>query len=137
MRKSLIIAALGLGACTTTPAMESALAPLAGQPVQLVFEQLGPPASSTQVGADTVYVWNSAKMVRGVSTQANLIPPAPSSDGVPANGTFSGAPVPYTCDLRIVADADGRIEDWQFGEQTGGCRDSARKLRQLALADPR
>ena len=139
MRLTLIISALGLGACTTTPAMETALAPLTGQPVQRVFEQLGPPSSYTPVGADIAYEWRSAKTVRGAALRGNTMgAPMAGSDGAPAYAASgSGVAVPYTCDVRIVADAQGRIKDSQFGEQTGGCRESARKLRQLAYSEPR
>src|SRR6187455_1258360 len=65
MRLTVIIAALCLGACATTPAMDTALAPLTGQPVQLVLDQLGPPSSSTPAGTDTIYQWYSTKMVHG------------------------------------------------------------------------
>jgi len=135
MRKTLIIAALGLGACATPPAMDAALAPLTGQPVQLVIEQLGPPVRTTQAGTDTVYEWSKTKVVAGASSRANLIPPAPSADGSSANGTFSGMAVPYACDVMIIADAEGRIQKSYFGEETGGCRETAGKLRRLALAD--
>jgi hypothetical protein len=52
----------------------------------------------------------------------------------PSGGQFAGPPVPYTCDVRILADSQGRIKDSQFGEETGGCRESARKLSQLAYS---
>ena len=137
MRMTLIFAALGLSACATAPTMETALAPLTGQPVQLVFDQLGSPSSSTPAGADTVYLWQTAKMVHGGAPRGTLGAAAPPSPDAPSSGTFAGPPVPYTCDLMIVADGEGRIKDSRFGEQTGGCRASARKLSQLALADPR
>ena len=130
MRKTLIIAALGLGACTTTPAMQTALAPLDGQPVQLVFEQLGPPSSAAPYGTGTIYHWRSGKFVHSASTRANLR--APSEGGAPAYG---GMAAPYTCDLRVLADASGTIMNWDFEEQTGGCTEPAGKLRQLALAE--
>jgi hypothetical protein len=132
MRLTVIIAALGLGACTTTPAMQAALAPLTGQPVERVVAQLGPPTSATPAGADTVYLWHRAKTVHGGPMRA-------TTTGAPAEPTpaYAGPPVPYTCDVRIVADSDGRIKESQFDEQTGGCRESARSLNQLAWAEPR
>ncbi|MBO9516537.1 MAG: hypothetical protein J7493_00570 [Porphyrobacter sp.] len=132
MRLTVTLALLSLGACTTNPAMETALAPLSGQPVQLVVAQLGPPTSSMPAGSDTVYEWRSAKFVYSASTRANLGPA--SEGGAPAYG---GMAAPYTCDIKVLADAQGRIKDTQFGEQTGGCRESAKKLSQLAYADPR
>ena len=137
MRKTVVIAALSLGACATTPAMESALAPLAGQPVQVAIERLGTPSSSRTLAADTVYEWHRAKMVRGTPNGTFLGAASPPSEDAPTSGLFPGPPVPYTCDVRIVTDADGRIKVAQFSEQSGGCRESARKLSQLALADPR
>ena len=137
MRLTVIIAALCLGACATTPAMDTALAPLTGQPVQLVLDQLGPPSSSTPAGTDTIYQWYSTKMVHGTpSSRFNGSASAPSEDA-PTPGQFAGPPVPYTCDVRILADSEGRIKDSQFGEESGGCRESARKLRQLAYSEPR
>ena len=130
MRVFVILAALGLSACATSPGMETALAPLDGQPVQLVFEQLGPPSSATPYGAGTLYHWRSGRFVYSASTRANLR--APSEGGAPAYG---GMAAPYTCDLRVLADASGTITDSNFDEQTGGCRESAGKLRHLALAD--
>jgi hypothetical protein len=135
MRLTSIVAALGLSACASTPTMESALAPLTGQPVQLVVEQLGPPSSYAPAGADTVYEWRRAKTVSGAIARGGTMATAPS-DGAPAYGASgSVVAVPYTCDVWILADAEGLIKDSQFGEQTGGCRESARKLRQLALAE--
>lgn len=132
MRLTLIIAALGLGACTATPAMNTALAPLSGQPVQLAFERLGPPSSATPAGADTVYEWHKAGTVRGIPMRA-------TTTGAPAQPApaYAGPPVAYTCDVRIVADGQGRIRHAQFAEQTGGCRESARALSQLAYSEPR
>lgn len=132
MRLTVIFTALGLGACTTTPAMDSALAPLDGQPVQLVLERLGPPSSLTPTGAGAVYEWRSGKYVYGAGTRANLR--APSEGGAPAYG---GMATPYGCDIRILVDAQGTIRDAQFGEQAGGCREPASKLREVALAEPR
>lgn len=132
MRLTVILAALALGACTTTPAMESALAPLAGRPVQLVFGQLGLPSSSAPVGQDTVYEWHRAKLVHGAVSRATAV----GAGSQLSFGGSSGA-VPYTCHVRILADGEGRIKDWQFGEQTGGCRESARSLSQLANLEPR
>ena len=70
MRLTVIITALGLGACTTTPAMQTALAPLTGQPVERVVAQLGPPTSATPIGADTVYQWHRARTVHGAPMRA-------------------------------------------------------------------
>ena len=134
MRMTLILAALGLGACTTAPAMESALAPLTGQPVQLVFDQLGPPSTSTPAGADTVYDWHRARPVSGTPASGSLVAPVAEGENTMTSGFYPGPPVAYSCDVRIVADGYGRIKDWQFGEQTGGCRESARSLRQVADA---
>ncbi len=132
MRHTVIIAALVLGACTANPRMETALAPLNGQPVELVLAQLGPPTSVTPNAAGTVYEWRSGRVVHSASTRANLR--APSEGGAPAYG---GMAAPYGCEVRILVDAQGRIADSRFGEQTGGCRESARKLGQLAYAGPR
>ena len=137
MRKTLVIAVFSLGACTTTPAMESALAPLAGQPVEVAIEHLGTPASATAYGAGTIYEWHAAKTVHGTPSSRFLGSASAPSEDAPTPGLFPGPPVPYTCDVRILAGADGRIKDAQFSEQSGGCRESARKLSQLALADPR
>jgi hypothetical protein len=131
----IIVAALGLSACSTTPPMQSALAPLAGQPVQLVFDRLGPPSSATPAGTDTVYRWYSSKPVHGAASRGTLMASAPGSQNGESSGLYPGPAVPYTCDVSIVADSEGRIKDSQFGEQTGGCRETAGKLRQLALAD--
>src|SRR5688500_8248595 len=103
MRLTLIVAALGLSACATTPAMDSTLANLTGQPVQRVFEQLGPPSSSTAAGADTVHRWYSTKMVPAGVQRGYLAPAAPPSPDAPTSGTFPPPPVPYTCDVMIVA----------------------------------
>ena len=129
MRLTVIIAALSLGACTTAPAMQTALAPLTGQPVERVIAQLGPPTATTPAGSDTIYQWHRASTVHGGPMRATTTG-APAEPGV----AYAGPPVPYTCDLRIVADSEGRIRHSQFGEQTGGCRESARSLRQLAYA---
>jgi len=137
MRLTVIIAALGLSGCATAPAMDTALAPLTGQPVQLVFDQLGPPSSATPAGTDTIYQWYSTKTVHGTPSSRFLGAASAPSGDAPTPGLFPGPPVPYTCDVRILADRDGRIKDTQFGEETGGCRESARKLNRLALADPR
>jgi hypothetical protein len=138
MRLTVIVAALGLTACTTTPAIESALAPLAGQPVQFVVDRLGPPSSYTQAGADTVYMWNESSMVSGASLRSpGLGLAVPPAEGGYSSGVYSGVPVPVPCNVQIVADAEGRIKEWQYIGGTGGCREPARKLRQLALADPR
>jgi hypothetical protein len=137
MQKALVVAALSLGACTTTPSMESALAPLAGQPVAVVFDQLGTPSSSTPYGAGTVYEWHHAKTVHGTPSSRFLGSASAPSEDAPTPGLFPGPPVPYTCDVRILAGADGRIKDAQFSEQTGGCRDPAKKLNRLVLADSR
>ena len=127
----IVVATLGLAACASTPPMESALAPLAGQPVQLVLDQIGPPTSQTLAGADSVYEWRRSKTVTGTTFRAGYIPPGESS------GSFAAmTALPYSCYLRIVADSQGRIKDAQFSEETGGCGESARNLRQLALADP-
>ena len=138
MRKSLIFATAILGACTTTPAMDSALAPLVGQPVQLVFDRLGPPAGHTLAGTDTVYIWNQTSMVPGANLRSNVpmgapIPPA----GETTSGVYSGVAVPVECNVQIVADAQGTIKEWQYIGGKGGCREPARKLRQVALADNR
>jgi len=132
MRTTVIViaSALALGACSTTPPMQSALAPLAGQPVQLVINQLGEPTSQTPAGADTLYRWHQAKFVRGVPS-ANSLPASAEGSGAAA----AGVAVPYSCDVMVLADSDGRIKDSQFGEETGGCRETAGKLRQLALAN--
>lgn len=130
MRLTVTIAALTLGACTTTPAMKTALAPLAGQPVQIAFERLGPPSASAQAGTGTVYQWHRAGTARGAPLRA-------TTTGAPAEPTpaYAGPPVPCTCDIRIIADARGRITQAQFGERTGGCRETARSLGQLAYAE--
>lgn len=137
MRKTLAIAALGLSACATTPAMENALAPLTGQSIETVVAQLGPPSSSGTVGADTVYDWHQGKSVSGAPARGNLIGPVTAGENTMTSGLYAGPPVPYTCDVRIVTDADGRIKDARFSEHTGGCRETARMLRQLALSDDR
>lgn len=135
MRLTVIVAALGLSACTTTPAMESALAPLVGQPVELVFNRLGPPSSSTQAGADTVYMWNRTSMVPGASLRSGSIGGDTATDGY--GGTYSGVAVPVECNIQIVANGEGRITGWDFIGGTGGCREPANKLRQVAYAEPR
>jgi hypothetical protein len=132
MRLTVIFAALGLTACTTTPAMESALAPLAGQPVQLVFDRLGPPSATTPVGADTVYVWQQSSMVRGASLRTGSIGGDTAANGY--GGTYSGQAVPVECNVQIVADAEGRIKDSDYIGGRGGCREPARKLSQLAYS---
>lgn len=137
MRKILVIVTLGVGACATHPSMESALAPLAGQPVQVAIERLGTPSSSRSLGADIVHEWHRSKMVHGTPNGTFNGAPSPPSEDAPTSGLFAGPLVPYTCDVRIVTDADGRIKDARFSEQSGGCRVSTRKLRQLALAGPR
>ncbi len=135
MRKTLIIAVLGLSACTTTPAMESALAPLAGKPVQLVFDRLGPPSATTQNGADTVYMWNQTSMVPGASLRSpGLGLAVPPAEGAYSSGVYSGAAVPVECNVQVVADAEGRIKDWDYIGGKGGCREPARKLSQLAYS---
>ena len=137
MRLTVIVAALGLSACATTPSIESALAPLAGQPVQLVYNQLGEPTSVTQAGADTVYVWHRTSIVPGASLQSTTLgaPVAPSPDAS-GSGIYSGAAVPVECNVQVVADAAGRIKATDYIGGRGGCREPARKLSQLALADP-
>lgn len=127
MRLIAIAAALGLGACTTTSELNTALTRLTGEPVQRVFEQLGPPTSSTRAGQDTIYRWHRATTVHGIPLRGTFF-------GAPA---YAGPPVPYTCDIRIVADSQGRIKEWRFDEQSGGCRESARSLTQLAYSEPR
>jgi hypothetical protein len=136
MRKAFVIAALSLGACAT-PSMESALAPLAGQPVQVAIERLGTPSSALPSGADTVYEWHQARMVRGAPSGTFNGAAAPPSPDAPTSGLFPGPPVPYTCDVRIVADPDGNIKDAQFSEQSRGCSGTAEKLSRLALAEAR
>jgi hypothetical protein len=138
MRKTLIVAALGLGACTTTPAIEGALAPLTGKPVQLVIDRLGPPARHTQVGPDTVYMWNLTSMVPGASFRPQgLGLAAPPAEGAYQSGAYGGAAVPVECNLQIVADAADMIKGWDYIGGKGGCREPATKLRQIAYADPR
>ena len=134
MRLTVVIAALALGACTTTPAMETALAPLNGQPVQLVFDRLGPPAGYTQMGTDTVYMWNLSSMVPGASLANGIPAGSPPSPDAPTSGTYSGAAVAVECNVQIVADAQGRIKDSDYIGGKGGCREPARKLRQLAYS---
>jgi hypothetical protein len=135
MRLTVIIAAMGLSACATTPAMEGALAPLTGQPVQLVFDRLGSPTSVTPSGADTVYVWQRTSMVPGASMRTGSIGGDTPTNGY--GGTYSGVPVPVECNIQIVADAEGRIKDSDYIGARGGCREPAKKLRQLAYSEPR
>ena len=134
MRLFAVVAALGLSACAASPSIQSALTPLTGQPVQIVFDQLGPPTSSTPDGADVVHVWHSTTTVRAVPRGYNGAPSPPSPDA-PTSGTFPGPMVLLTCDVVIVANAEGMIRGSQFGEESGSCRESARKLSQLALVD--
>jgi hypothetical protein len=61
--------------------------------------------------------------------------PAAPAEGAASSGTFSGAAVPVECNVQIVADAQGRITDWDYIGGKGGCREPAKKLSQLALAD--
>ena len=135
MRVTLIIAVLGLSACTTTPVMENALAPLTGQPVQLVVDRLGPPTSSTLYGEDTVHVWQQSSLVPGASLRTGSIGSDSAVNGF--GGTYSGVGVPIECNVQIVADAEGRIKGWDYIGGRGGCREPARKLRQVAYAEAR
>lgn len=133
MRLTVILVALSLGACTTTSGMESALAPLTGQPVQLVFDQFGPPTSATPSGAETVYVWSQTSMVPGASLRTGSIGGDTPNNGY--GGTYSGVAVPVECNVQIVADAEGRITGSDYIGGKGGCREPARKLRQVAFAE--
>ena len=136
MRLTVIIAALGLSACAGPPPIESALAPLTGRPVQLVVNQLGEPTSVTQAGAETVYIWHRTSMVPGASFRSTTNgAPAPPSPDAPTSGMYSGAAVPVDCNVQVITDGQGRITSSDYIGGKGGCREPARKLRQLALVD--
>jgi hypothetical protein len=92
--------------------MESVLAPLNGQPVQLVINRLGPPSSYTQEGSDTVYMWNQTSMVPAASLRSPVvgIGRAPAENGY-TSALYSGVAVPVECNVQIVADAQGRIKE--------------------------
>ena len=72
-------------------------------------------------------------MVPGASLRAGSIGGDTPSNGY--GGTYSGTPLPVECNVQIIADAEGRIKDTDYLGGTGGCREPARKLRQIAYSE--
>jgi hypothetical protein len=137
MRGWILIAGLALSACATGSDMESGLQALVGQPVEMAIDRLGPPAEKTQLGQDTFYRWGR-NASRGRANVAPHWPDVTESGAIdfPDEHSTGWARAEYSCEVTIVAGPDGQIKAWQLKDRTGGCRDYARTLEQLASARP-
>ena len=137
MRGLILIAGLALSACATGSVMDSGLQALVGQPVEIALDRLGPPAEKTQQGEDTVYRWSRNASIR----RPNVAPHWPDvTEGgaidFPDEHSTGWARAEHSCDVTIVAGPDGQVKAWQLKDRTGGCRDYARTLGEVASATP-
>ena len=137
MREWILIAGLALSACATASPMDSGLRALVGQPVEMALDRLGPPAEKTQQGEDTVYRWSRNASIRRPNGAPNW--PEVTEGGAidfPDEHSTGWARAEHSCVVTIVAGPDGQVTAWQLKDRTGGCRDYARTLGQLAGAPP-
>ena len=88
-----------------------ALAPLTGQPVQLVLDELGRPSSCRPAGGETVYEWRRTRLVHGPALRPSGMPPNETSGGY-AGGRYRTA---------------ATFESSPMAREGSGTRDSAKK----------
>jgi hypothetical protein len=138
MRYWFLACVLALGGCTTFSNMENGLNALMGQPIQNAFDHLGYPSGQMQVGQDTVYGWGrSFVMSMPTSSTAQTTGYVGSTPYSANTNVTTWAPAQYSCDIKIIAGPDGRIKDWQFDGNMGGCEAYAKPLGKLAKSRPR
>lgn len=132
----LILIAAIVSGCATFGQMESGLNSLMGRNETEAFSVLGYPSGKQQFGSDTVYIWEVS------NTGTLLLPQTATTYGtvgtIPVYGTTTynqAVPINNSCLIKIAADSDGTLKNWEYKGNLGGCKnyisrlDSYNKLR--------
>ncbi|WP_428898432.1 hypothetical protein Dip518_000627 [Parelusimicrobium proximum] len=118
MKKTIIALCLacGLTACMTMGYLENDLNALRGQDIQHAFNGLGYPDSHGPLGDKTIYYWGSA--------------PTTGTVAMPMQG--SAYPMMFSqsqsCTIKVVADANNRIVDYNYQGYPADCQKYIRSL---------
>jgi hypothetical protein len=129
MRTLIICSTLCLAGCLSSGNMDAGLDRLVGQPVQVATDRLGPPTGQTEVAGGKSYFWVS----NGPDTRVSTAEP-PSKFGWVSPTDMVDPPATTSttysqrCWVRVNAGADGKITDYQWSKNTGGCGSLAARL---------
>jgi hypothetical protein len=129
MRTLIISSALCLAGCMSSEHMDAGLDRLVGQPIQVATDRLGPPSGQTEIAGGKSYFWVS----NGADLRVSTAEPPSKFGWVSPTDMVDPPPTPSAtysqrCWVRVNAGADGKITDYQWSKNTGGCGAFAARL---------
>jgi len=130
MRTLIITSALCLTGCLSAGNMDSGLDRLVGQPIQVATDRLGPPSGQTEAAGGKSYFWvsNGADLRVSTADPPSKFGTVSPTDMVADPSPTSSATYSQRCWVRVNAGADGKITDFQWSKNTGGCAAFAARL---------
>lgn len=116
--------------CATFGDMERGLESLKQKDASVAFDVLGYPSMQQKFDHDTVYTWQ-------INNSGILVLPQTSTvsgnvGGVPVYGTTTSsqiASVSYNCQVKVIADWQGKIKSWEYYGNYGGCKPYIARLK--------
>lgn len=122
------IFALGLAGCVSRN-MNEGLQGLIGQDIHVAVDRLGYPDAQRTVLGDKVYIWSASHNVSlpmtTMSTTTGSVGGAPVY-GTTTNTTF--VDTNFNCTITLGTDTNGRIKNYRWSGNMGGCEQYARAL---------
>lgn len=129
MKKIILITVVFLAGCVTFGQMNDGLNKLQGKDKTVAFEALGYPSQQQTFDDTTVYTWSNA-----VNDVAALSSPQLTTGAI-GSTTFNATtiqtdyvPVTYTCKIQIATDKTGKIKNYNYDGNMGGCETYIHRL---------
>ena len=126
------ISLIALAGCTSMDIMRPAMESLEGKPVQAAFSALGFPDQEQTIAGQKVYVWmrnySGSYTIPTTSTSTTYVGTTPINTTTYGTSTQS---YNANCKIRVMADASGKIVNWDAEGNEYGCSPYAERLRPL------
>lgn len=110
-----------------TQILNDGLQGLVGEDIHEAFARLGYPDGQRTVLGDTIYIWSTNHNVAMPITTTTTTTGAVGT--TPYYGTTTGmgfVPMAFMCTVQIATDENGRIKNYQWEGNQGGCQRYAR-----------
>ncbi len=126
------IVAVALSGCSTFDTLDTGLAGLVGQPLDVAISRLGYPDGSMNVADTTVYVWGHDTSVTmpqyGSQTTSGYVGNTPFSSTT--YGQTGTSTVNYECTIRLGVNQQNVIVRYDWEGNLGGCMRYAGRFSQ-------
>lgn len=122
MKKKILVVTLFLTGCATFGQMDEGLNSLIGKDKNIAFQALGYPSQEQTFDDTNVYTWTNS------TTGVAMYSSPQTTYGTVGNTSFYGTttqtnylPVEYSCKIQVATDKEGKIKNYNYSGNMGGC----------------